>query len=445
MRGRTTVSVFLSLLCVFSCATRKQLPVDELPEWVVHKPIVPNTFVGVGHAKKTGSTTEYINKARKEAMHNLTQEVAVKISSRSVLYKFENEAGVSEYYQDRIKTESQDYLEGFEPVKAFETETDYWVMYRIDRNLYYKKKEERRQKAFNFAYSLFIESQQELNNQAYAKAFQKQIKGLETIRTYLGEEAIFNSEGKSIHLADEIIKQIQNSLQSLRWKTPAKPVKMKRGEYAELSDYVMLENSMGAPQQGWPVRVDAQGLKVNRQLHFTNETGNPELKMSLQSGRENEEVKVKLDWEHFVRMHTKDLIVRKLLSSQEVPESFFSFVIQQPELVFVVKGEEEREALLSLLRRYAGERKLKTKENTNSREDFVLTCEASVAEKGEQVGLQITYSLSQKRKVLYKEQFRKNFEKVFLPRDYQFANLWKKAKGEFKRKHLSPLIDRFIL
>ncbi|MBM3436901.1 MAG: hypothetical protein FJY07_11875, partial [Bacteroidetes bacterium] len=140
-----------------SCAAKKQAAEFELqPEWMKQKPIIPGYYIGIGSAKKVGTSAEYTAQARKDALADLAGEVSSTISSTSVLHTIETEYGHSETYDQTIKTTVDDYLEGFEPAEAYETADSYWVYFRVEKETYYAMKAKKKMEAIETALAKYV-------------------------------------------------------------------------------------------------------------------------------------------------------------------------------------------------------------------------------------------------------------------------------------------------
>ena len=154
---------FLVLMVLLTaCAAKKQVAEFEAqPSWMKQKPIIPGYYVGIGSAKKVGTSSEYIANARKDALADLSGEVSTQISSTSVYHTIENNYGHVESYDQRIETTVEDYLEGFEPVEYYENNDSYWVYFRISKETYAAKKELKKQEALMTALAKYNSGIQE--------------------------------------------------------------------------------------------------------------------------------------------------------------------------------------------------------------------------------------------------------------------------------------------
>lgn len=145
MRKSVSIILLFGLTILFvlnSCGTSKKVvkEIPEAPAWVKQKPIVPGHYVGVGTVMKIGIVTEYSAKARNRALNDLASGISSTVSSTSVLHKIENSYGGTEAFNQQIKVETNEYLEGFEPADIYETDDRYWVYYSIDKQTYQRKK-----------------------------------------------------------------------------------------------------------------------------------------------------------------------------------------------------------------------------------------------------------------------------------------------------------------
>ena len=138
--------------------------------------------------KQSGTSSEYIANARKDALADLAGEVSSQISSTSVYHTIENKYGHIESFDQRIETTVDDYLEGFEPVEFYENESSYWVYFRISKETYVEKKELKKQEALLTALTKYNSGLQEEKANKPKEALAFYLQGLQAIKPYLKEE-----------------------------------------------------------------------------------------------------------------------------------------------------------------------------------------------------------------------------------------------------------------
>jgi len=119
---------------------------NNAPNWVLSTPIHPDYYIGVYSADKL--SINFREKAKKGALENLASEISVKISGESVLNTLETEGSFNQEYEQKIKIQSSEEIEGYELMGTWENDTQYWVYYRLLKSKYAQIKKDRIEKAF---------------------------------------------------------------------------------------------------------------------------------------------------------------------------------------------------------------------------------------------------------------------------------------------------------
>ncbi len=432
---------FISL--IISCGSSKEVE-NPQPNWLVQKPIDNEYFYGVGKSHKYGDPTKYISKARGEALNDLAQEVSVNISSKSVLYKFENETGISEYYQDRINTSSKDYLEGFTPVDSYENQNAYWAFYKIKKTTYYRIKEERKQKAFNEAYALYNEGKS-AEKANYVDAFKKYILSFERIKNYLGEDMIYQMNGEDFNISKEILVAIQNCLNQIKFNVPNKKLNYKRGDQILLDDSIItLVNLKNNPLEEYPIILNSKALEIYKTKRETNTSGSLDFDFKLNSTNDLERLNIEFDWRFLVNSTTNDLLIRKILSVVNVPKTELTFQIEQPKLFLNSSNATNlTQSINQSILSYFQKKKIKSSTESKARNIFKLSYKTKKYNSKGRIVFEISYVIKKQRKVVLENVFSKSFDKNMYG-SFDAQELWKKTKSEFERKHLNSIYKKMI-
>jgi len=142
---RNFAIILISILIFSSCGSTKKATVEiPKPGWVLTKPVINDYYIGIGTSRKIGTLEQYTEEARKNALSSIAGEISTKISSVSVLNQFEDQNGISEIFQNKIKASSKDMLAGYEMVEQFENESHYWVYYKLSKAKYEEEKAKRK-------------------------------------------------------------------------------------------------------------------------------------------------------------------------------------------------------------------------------------------------------------------------------------------------------------
>jgi hypothetical protein len=260
---------YIFIICLFltACVAKKQSAEFEAqPAWMKQKPIIPGYYIGIGSAKKVGTSSEYIANARKDALADLAGEVSTQINATSVYRTIENKYGFIESYDQRIETTVEDYLEGFEPVEFYENNDSYWAYFRISRETYLEKKELKKKEALMAALSKYNSGLQEEMATNPKEALTFYLQGLLAIKPYLKEETSVVENGNKTDVGNQLFSAMDNVLANLKIVAEKQEIQIKSGESSNQSiQFRVLYKEL--PARGIPVEVSYSGgyLKNDRQ------------------------------------------------------------------------------------------------------------------------------------------------------------------------------------
>lgn len=260
------------VIILASCAAKKQAAEFEAqPTWMKQKPIIQGYYIGIGSAKKVGTSAEYIAKARQDALADLAGEVSATISSTSVLHTIETEYGHSETFDQKIETTTDDYLEGFEPAEAYETNDSYWVYFRISREIYHEMKEKKKKEVTETALAKYISGKNEQDQNHPVEALSFYLQGLQALVSYLDEETPADFKGNKIDIGNELYSSINEIISALSIQPESPTITIKRGE--SVNPPLRFKTLFrGLPVQGIPVELGFSGgyLKKDREVSDPN-------------------------------------------------------------------------------------------------------------------------------------------------------------------------------
>jgi hypothetical protein len=328
---------YILLLMVFlsACAAKKQAAeFKSQPSWMKQKPIIPGYYVGIGSAKKVGTSSEYIANARKDALADLSGEVSTQISSTSVYHTIQNKYGHVESYDQRIETTVEDYLEGFEPVEYYENNDSYWVYFRISKETYAEKKELKKQEALMTALAKYNSGIQEEKSTRPKEALTFYLQGLQAIKPYLKEETSVTYNESKMDIGNQLFSAMDQVLAALTIETEIGEIKVKRGEsFGQSLKFKVRYKDM--PANGIQVEFDYTGgyLKTDRQ----NSDGNgivflqPEL---IYSRNKQEQISAIINLKEIASKAVEDTFIRGLILKKSIQPAIVKITIESPTMAF---------------------------------------------------------------------------------------------------------------
>jgi len=117
----------------------------QAPDWVTQRPTSSDAYIGIGVASL--SETDYMKKATQNALLDIVSQIAVKLENNSFLHRVDVDGKTREMLEDKIHSSMVAWLEGQELKGSYQSEQKYYVYYALDKKVYARKAEERRQQA----------------------------------------------------------------------------------------------------------------------------------------------------------------------------------------------------------------------------------------------------------------------------------------------------------
>lgn len=331
--------LFFLIIVLASCASKKKITEFEAqPGWVQKKPVEAGYYIGIGSAKKVGTPLQYIREAKEDALADLASEIAIQISSSSVLRTIETEYGNSQTFSQRIETQSSDYLEGFEPVEEYETEKLFWVYYRIGKTEYQKAKARKKEAAVAAALARYRAGNTAEDEESFVEAIQFYLKGLQDLRAYLQEDTPVGYEGENIDLGNELYSALSNLTSGMDIEAEKDVLTVKRGKIVN-GKIVFLSAIQGRPVANLPVSLTYSGgyLKNNRAV--TDRNGMVSLDAGIVRSKNNKEViAATIDLAAVARGAVEDLFIRGLVTDKNSRSAVVTLVIEPISVALVLKG-----------------------------------------------------------------------------------------------------------
>jgi len=251
---------FVLLYCGFLFSQNTEKPA---PSWVSQRPVSSSRFIGIGVAEKNPGSN-YIMEAKKNALYDLASEIKVNISSNSMLYSYQNNNQFNQTFNSLIKLSNTENIEGFQMADSYENDKQYWVYYYLDKEEYFRRKEQKKQTAIQQANQWLSSSVQELNAGNYTQALFLRIKAMGLLIPYLNEEIKLDpgQTGGATNLV-ELTRSIQQQLNIILISpTTSLVLKPLQSSYPEVS--LIIKNNSGAKMNfhQMPFKVDFNNEEI---------------------------------------------------------------------------------------------------------------------------------------------------------------------------------------
>lgn len=336
-------SILLIAMVFFGCGSQKNATVVEiLPAWVQQKPVSADFYIGIGVAQKTPGSTNHQMAAKNDALADLASEISLNISSTSVLNQFESSMGsYVEDFSAATKMATQEQLEGYELVNNFESDTHYYIYYRLSKSLHAELKEKRKAEAVSRGTDYLVKAQQAKNNLRYVDALTNYVKGLETVKAYLTESLETTYNNTTIYLGNELLSGLVKTVNDIRILPGVLEINIKNG--ASIPGSLLqftVENNLGKSLEGLPV-VFTLGRKPLRNSNSTSDAWGKVFYGSmdrLESKAASEQLKASLDLSALSSQLTSDPMFRKMIRKMDEASGFITIRIENP-VFYVITSE----------------------------------------------------------------------------------------------------------
>ena len=337
------VLLFVSVLMVFGCASRKDLikARKDWPDWAKRKPMVEGYYTGVGFGRKSANVEQYKKAARQNALNNLAEEISVTVSGESVLRTVEVNFDIDEYYSYQVITSSQEVLEGYELVDSYDGEEYYMEYYRLSKSLHRKLQEEKFHKAMDKAVSEYERAVIFRRSKEYGDALSSLIKALDELHVFLHEPLKTTIEGKEVYLANFLITELQTFLDDIIITPENKNIEAIRGyPLSENQLLFSVKDRKGYPIPSLPVSAGFSAQTVIDDKSNSNTKGMVSFRIDkVKSHSTSGKFYASLDIGDILRSSTRNLTLRKIIWNMRIPTTSVNVLIREP--VFYVASEEK--------------------------------------------------------------------------------------------------------
>ena len=333
----------LFLFLLGCAASKKAEDVEPAPRWVKNRPVMEGYYIGIGSARKVGMKQEYVAEARQNALQDMASQISARVSVTSVLHTIENEYGVSESYSERVEIESEDYLEGFEPVDYYESENLYWVYYKIREDVYRKNKLRKRDEALTTALSKYRSGRREAEAGRPMEAITFCLQGMEALKAFLGKDLTVHvhSTEETIDVGNELLGLLKKVISGLELTATNKRVEVKRG--SNLSEQLEFRVTYkDQPVAGVPIHLNYSGGFLKSGHDQTDEEGMVSVSPGrIISGKNRERLEARIDHESIAAGAVSDVFIRSIVKNMPPATAGIDVNILSP--VFAVRVSSEGE------------------------------------------------------------------------------------------------------
>ena len=376
MKGIYIIISLLIFTFMLSCGSKKVV-VDNSPTWVKIRPLSEVDYVGIGKSSKIKSPYKYLQLAKNNALGDISSEISVNISSSSVLSSVETQQGFVDTYSSLIKSKAQNSLEGYELVSAYETETDYWCYYKLNKEKYNTLRKKKRQSAISKSLDFYERSSKARNQGDLKPSILLNIRAIEAVKDYWSEEIKVTLNGKDVFWGNELITNQNKLIGDLSVKPVLDRIIGVRAK--PISDDLLsftLSNKNGVKQEGIPVLFIYSDGRISKNKSISDNLGRVSYNFKKFKSKKNNVVfKCEIDLSELIDEATSDYMLHKLLDKIIVPDGRIDISVRNP-ILYVksnekVLGDNYDGDVRNILERFLKEKGLKTT-NIKTESDFEI-------------------------------------------------------------------------
>ncbi|MGQ1785016.1 MULTISPECIES: LPP20 family lipoprotein [unclassified Saccharicrinis] len=309
---RTTLILLIAALLSACSGTKKQAELLEQtkPSWLKERPVNPNYYYGIGITPKIGSPMLYEDKAKERALADISSQINSTIKAEAVFYQVEDKQGVHEYLQNRIKSTSSEYLEGYEYVDEWEDLSNVYIFYRLSKQKYQEIKEQRKRKALKLASEKYLTGLELIEKGSHMPAIEHFAQSIDALSGYLNESTTTEVEGEQVDLASESSTEMSDIVNGFRLISDVSML--------DTSNFFLVCDDKGRRVRNCPVRLEYSGGYLVNDHVKSDDRGRVEMP-ELPQGKatSSQTLTVEIDLVNLGRQITRNLYVRKVIEQQK--------------------------------------------------------------------------------------------------------------------------------
>lgn len=303
---------------------------NKKPDWVENYPILENDYIGIASSSK--SNANYKELAKQNALNMLSNSISVNVSVVSVFAQNETNKKFTEEFNEVTKTQTKNYIEGFQIQAEWEDKKTYWVFIKINKQKFLENKERKKNEVILQAYDFFKNGLKHDNSNQIQLALLNYTRGLSLLSPFLSEMLVMNDNGKSIYLANEIVNQISKLFKEINFKTPNSLLKTYQGQ--ELSN-VEISAYRGSTNLSYiPIKFETTDTEIIGKNLQTDKDGKCFFSTNafVQKDKQNFLISVSVNFEALLKEATQDNLIVNLFAN--LTPNFLNIKIENSNSLF---------------------------------------------------------------------------------------------------------------
>ncbi|GGH76867.1 MAG: hypothetical protein EP346_07460 [Bacteroidetes bacterium] len=306
----------LTLLLFASCGSKKEISNGQpKPEWVQSKPIDPFYYIGIG-VSPIQADGSHLQRAKSNALSDLSSEISVEISATSLLYQMEQNQRFREEFRAQTELNSLETVDGYELVGSYEADGYYWIQYRLDKASYASQRAARKQTAVDRAksyYDLALESRKAHKIQ---ESLTHTLTALAELKLYLNEP--ISANGVDGDFGIRLYTFVNELVSEIQIKPMMERVTIVRYDaQAEQSWFFETTTKDGSPLENIPVYLYYTGGFLRENQVRSDALGRIFTSLpKAETNAEHERLEADINFVAIAESATRDPLLRMLLTRQ---------------------------------------------------------------------------------------------------------------------------------
>lgn len=306
-------SLFLLIGCKSSDVVTSDASKQPKPTWVQMKPANPFYYIGIGVAPIM-SDGSHFQKAKSNALSDLSSEISVEVNATSMLYQLEHDQKFREEFKAQTQLNSLEAIEGFELVGTYEDQYYYYIQYRLEKSTYAERRAARKSNAVRQAMEYYNLALQSYKNLDIILSLTQSLKALEEVKVYLNEpiqaEGVQGDFGIALNtFVDQLVDEIHINPSVERF------TKLRYMNDTGLTQFFVTTTSQGKQLSNIPVYLYYTGGFLRENAVKSDARGAINIQLPKAEGAgEHERLEADINLVAISEMVTKDPLLRILLT-----------------------------------------------------------------------------------------------------------------------------------
>ncbi len=296
---------------------------ENQPSWVISRPVINDYYIGIGTARKSSTSENHISIARNNALNDLVSEISIRVSGKTQLYQFENRKELKEEFEAYINTSIKESLEGYELVASWGNDQEYWVYYKLSKQLYTEIKARKLADIKKRALNYYESAKDYEEKHDYTNALSFYLKAFDVLKKNLSDDlTTFSPTAGSVNLGTEIFKSVQNIVSHIRLTPNTDKISVNLSapiqQNINVAAFFTNEKGEAFPVSNLPLKfIFSKGKSTLNEILSTNQEGKSILTTAKVTGKGKiQQIQAMLDIPSVMGELEKENIIKQLFSFQ---------------------------------------------------------------------------------------------------------------------------------